>query len=191
MTPLDRVVIGRASRPREGERLNGDAVVVRREGPRMLFAVIDALGHGEQAHIAASRAVERLEQTDMTLPVDEQMRRLHLALRNSRGAAVTLGATDGVSLTLVGVGNVELRSRPDNLSFVSTPGIVGVVMRRVRMVRAKLERPLRLFIFSDGISRRADIEAVDKLAPPEAAVALLDRHGKRDDDASILCLSIG
>ena len=48
------------SRPREGESVNGDAVIVRRHGDAVLVAVVDALGHGPKAAEVAEASTEWL-----------------------------------------------------------------------------------------------------------------------------------
>lgn len=183
------MIVGTAIRPRRGEKVSGDAIVVRQAGTRTLFAVIDALGHGPVAHETAQLAVQHLEEKDIQLPAAELMKSVHEALRGSRGAAVTLGVIDGRSIEVVGVGNVELRCRHGYVPFASTPGIVGMGMRRLRVASAELQPASRLFIFSDGISRRVDLQVADALSANEAATTLLSRYGNLNDDASILCLA--
>jgi negative regulator of sigma-B (phosphoserine phosphatase) len=182
------VFAGSALRPRHGEKSSGDAVLVRRDGKRLLFAVIDALGHGEHAHHAAELAVRELSQSDLGLSAAEQMNGVHRALRGSRGAAITLGVFEGSTIEIVGVGNVELRCSRCYIPFAPTPGIVGLRIRKLRVVRTELPKTARLFLFSDGISSRLDVETVAHLRADEAAATLLACYGNMNDDASILCL---
>ncbi|HET7543811.1 MAG TPA: SpoIIE family protein phosphatase [Polyangiaceae bacterium] len=182
------MIAGSALRPRHGERVSGDAVVVRRDGKRLLFAVIDALGHGEHAHHAAELAVRELTRCELDLSAAELMKRVHAALRGSRGAAITLGVCQGSTIELVGVGNVELRCGRCYIPFAPTPGIVGLRIRKLRVVRSELPKNARLFLFSDGISSRLDPETVAHLRAEEAAAALLACYGNANDDASVLCL---
>lgn len=182
------MIFGCAARPKAGETVSGDAILVR-DGPgRSLFAVIDALGHGPAAHAAAERALAALRTMDLSLSATELMTRLHLELRGSRGAAITLGLLHGRQLELVGIGNVELRSRYGYVPFAPTPGIVGITIRKPRAIKCEVPLTIRLFLFTDGLSRRLDVEAVDHLGAEPACQALLERHGNQHDDASILCL---
>lgn len=185
------MIVGTAARPKVGEKVSGDAIVVRHEGAHTLFAVIDALGHGEAAHEAAERAVKSLHEAELTLTAVERLNLLHGALRGSRGAAVTLGVITGKQLEVVGVGNVELRARFGYVPFAPMPGIVGLTMRKPRPIKVELPLTIRLFVFSDGISRRLDVEAVDRLAADAACKTILERHGADHDDASVLCLEPG
>jgi negative regulator of sigma-B (phosphoserine phosphatase) len=185
------MIYGSAMRPRRGERVSGDAVLVRHAGRRLLFAVIDGLGHGEAAHHVAELGVETLIASDLALPVAEQMDGLHDALRGTRGAAATLGTLEDNSLEITGVGNVDLRCRFGYIPFAPSPGIVGVNLRRIRTTRVDLPSQARFFVLSDGISRRLDVTTVDRLPPPEATQSLLERYGNPNDDASILCICAG
>lgn len=56
------LTIAHRSLPKEGERANGDAAVLRQDGERTLLAVIDGLGHGELAALATARAVAFLRE---------------------------------------------------------------------------------------------------------------------------------
>ena len=51
-----KVTVEHLSLPKEGERLNGDAVVVHRYERGTLVSLIDALGHGEYAAAVAKTA---------------------------------------------------------------------------------------------------------------------------------------
>src|SRR5258706_15575434 len=97
-----------ASRPFPGQRVSGDLGVVIPWSDGVLLAVIDGLGHGEEATVAARLAVTVLEQYAGE-PVIMLVQRCHRALLHTRGAVMTVVAlnTGNDTLTALGIGNVE------------------------------------------------------------------------------------
>ena len=102
----------------EGEEESGDLHVVAPFDGGALVAVIDGLGHGPEAAVAARSAAEALER-DSTQPVGELLERCHRELRGTRGAVITLASFNARAgtMTWAGVGNIEgtlLRAEPGN-----------------------------------------------------------------------------
>jgi anti-sigma regulatory factor (Ser/Thr protein kinase) len=114
--------------PFSGGEFSGDAWVCVRTGDRVTLMLADGLGHGPQAARASSTAVEALRLAPHLSPSD-LLRRLHAALRDTRGAAVAVAQLDVAAgrLSFAGVGNAGARLRHgDNWrGLVSRPGIVG------------------------------------------------------------------
>ncbi|HET7543132.1 MAG TPA: phosphoserine phosphatase, partial [Polyangiaceae bacterium] len=92
--------------PKLGERVNGDAVLVRRDATRerTLLAVVDGLGHGPGAAEASARAVKELETSSLSASVLELMTSVHQALRGTRGAVGTICLISGDRLEACAVG---------------------------------------------------------------------------------------
>jgi len=178
--------VAHLTRPREGERENGDAILVRELNGRTLIAVIDALGHGPMAAIASRAAVEQLAKA----PLDQGIRRVvegvHDQLRGTRGAAAMVCIVHEARLEGCGIGNVELRSLGSKVPTVLSPGILGAFINRIRTFEAQVVPGDRLVIFSDGLSSRIDFSII-KGQPPEAACrTLMDRHRRPHDDSTVL-----
>src|SRR5213075_508754 len=81
--------IGIAHLARPGELESGDRCVVKTSAQRTLIGVIDGVGHGREAAVAA----EVLE-TFAGESVSSLLRRCHARLRPTRGAAITLLVLD-------------------------------------------------------------------------------------------------
>ena len=183
------LMIGTAGRPHPAEVVSGDAYAVHWEGRSCRITVIDGLGHGVDAAAAAQRAVALLD-AHPDLDPGEALRRCHLALAGTRGAAISVARIDTVRRELVyaGIGNVEAHiwQRGKHERLISYRGIVGSAMRTVRSFTVQLTQGWTLLMHSDGISARADIHAVG-LAPPwhpdALARAVLDAYGRSHDDA--------
>jgi len=186
------LVIAHQTKPRSGETSNGDAVVVMSYADGVLVAIIDALGHGPRAEEVAKLAYDHITETYAAFPEEDVvgvMRRLHSALRGTRGACATICLIRGTALSACGVGNVEMRCVGASVPVVLTPGIVGVQLRRPRAFGGVLPPSARCFLFSDGVSRRAPFAELAKLTPHDACQSLMRTHRHSHDDASVIVVA--
>ena len=188
-SPFDWGIAGRAL---AGEEQSGDRALVvdRRDGS--LAAVIDGLGHGDEAAVAADRAAAVLRD-HAEEDLDSLLRRCHEALRRTRGAVMALAVLRGDgSVTWTGVGNVEAvivrRDRPGDAArehALLLGGIVGVQLPRVRPGASRLAPGDELILATDGIAR----EFLNRLTSAPAqrmADDILHRHATGRDDAMVL-----
>ncbi len=180
------LTIAHRSRPKDGERANGDATVLRQEGSRALVAVIDGLGHGELAALAANRAVDYLQAVALTGELLTAMHGVHEALRGTRGAAASVCLIDGPALVCCGVGNVEIRCLGAKVPILPSPGVLGARVLQFRICRGELTPGSRLVLFSDGISQRSPLEALRRLDPEAMCDELMVNHRKPTDDATVV-----
>lgn len=185
-----KLSLSHISIPKEGEVLSGDAVITRRQPGITLLAVIDALGHGPHAAVVADRSREYLDSARLDQSVYALTEGLHDALRGTRGAAAMVCLLKNDRLEGCGVGNVELRALTSRIPVVLSPGILGVTLRRARIFEGGLVAGSRLFLFSDGISPRMDLLAVERLPVEQACKALVDRYRRSHDDATLLVADI-
>lgn len=176
--------------PRQGELVNGDGVLVRREADHVLVAVIDSLGHGPKAHEVTCRALEHLETISLAGGVLRAMESLHLSLRGTRGAAGLLLIATRDSVEVSSVGNVEMRTQRSSIPLVLSAGILGQRLRMARVATAKPARPERVIIFSDGISSRFDFRDVAGLPTKEASSRIFASCRRSHDDATVLVLDL-
>ncbi|MBV1939327.1 SpoIIE family protein phosphatase [Streptomyces sp. BV286] len=114
--------------PFAGAEYSGDAWAWVRDGRRTTLMLADGLGHGREAAVASSAAVETLHRSGH-LPPAEMLRQLDTALRSTRGAAVAVAQLDADTgrLHFSGVGNIGARLRTGDgwRPLLSRPGIVG------------------------------------------------------------------
>jgi len=184
--------ISHISLPKNGELANGDAAFYRSdEQRRILLAIIDGLGHGPEAAKAAQSAIEKLTAISLHGSLLEIMESVHLHIRGTRGAAATVCMIRDGKISACGVGNVELRSAETAIPFVFSPGILGARVQKFRVCETQLRAGTRLVMFSDGISSRLGLEKVRALPPREACAAIIERHRKSQDDATVLIADIG
>lgn len=174
--------------PREGERRSGDAVFARPAEACSLFALIDALGHGDTAARVAQRALDCLGRLPEGIEVARAMEALHTDLHGTRGAAITLCALRGLTAEVLGIGNVTCRTLGAPMPFVPKPGIVGRGSRVHSALRLPLARGQRLVFHSDGVSHRFDLRSISELSPQDACAWILRHHRYPHDDASVLVI---
>lgn len=184
-------VIACASRPLPGEVENGDASFVRVVGDATWFGVIDALGHGPMAALASSLAVLHLGRADLSrsdaVGVVNVVLGLHKALRGTRGAAALLCCLRGETLTLCGVGNVEVRRLGVTISAHVTPGVLGGTISRPPVAAVgKMPAGTRVVVFSDGISPKFGADDIGGSDLDMVAQDVLSRFGRVNDDATVL-----
>jgi serine phosphatase RsbU (regulator of sigma subunit) len=190
------ILIGVAERPHPAETVNGDAYAVHWTGTGAgqvcRLAVIDGLGHGPEAAAASACAIRVLDAAPGLDPV-EAIQRCHAAMQGTRGAAMSIAQLDPARGTLVyaGVGNVEAHlwqgGRHERL--IAYRGIVGSAIRTIRPFTLPLGEGWLLLMHSDGISARADVEALGlprPFAPAEVAQAVLAGYARAHDDALAL-----
>lgn len=187
------LVMGAASRPKPGENFNGDCYIVQHlSGGVSLAAVIDGLGHGKEAHLAAQSAKERiLSRPD--LPLDTLMNYIHASIRGTRGATIGLAllktGTDTLSYTAIGNIEGQVVNEHGARSLISLGGIVGHNMRTPRIFEYEYRAMDTLLLYSDGIAsswQNRNINWRDQ--PQQIAEDILNHYARINDDATILVL---
>ncbi|GLC23705.1 SpoIIE family protein phosphatase [Roseisolibacter agri] len=195
--------VGAICLPIAGERACGDAWMVLDDGGRAVVLVVDGLGHGEHAAVAAGAALDATRAAG--LPRDgvaaygpaATLALLHAALRPTRGAAVGLGLVDGTSGTVRfgGVGNVAAAVMPDvsapdrTRGLVSQNGIVGHQARTASEVAERCPPGALLMLASDGVRPQWRLDALPGLArrhPSVIAATLWRDLARGRDDATVL-----
>lgn len=189
--PLEWAVAARAL---PGQPVSGDDYVVTSGGDQVTMAVIDGLGHGPLAAEAADRAVQTIRGIPDE-PVDVVIERCHEALRDSRGAAVTVlqvGLSDG-TVTSVGVGDVDawilrrsLAGTVDTESVFPASGVVGLAMPVLRPRTAKLRRGDVVIMATDGIKPTWPQSVRHGRRAATTAQQILEGHARPVDDALVL-----
>lgn len=180
------VEVAHLTRPKVGERANGDAVLVREEGDVLMLAVIDGLGHGPEAERASLAAVEDLASLSLEQPLLSVMLSVHERLRPTRGVAATVCVMRDGQVEACAVGNVQLSCTNADIPLILSAGVLGKRVAKYHVCRGSLRTGARVALFSDGISTRVAIGDLARLAPAEACRHVFDRYRRDEDDATIL-----
>jgi phosphoserine phosphatase RsbX len=174
-----------------GEGRSGDLALFAASRRGGLVAVIDGLGHGDAAADAAEAAAETLR-TNVELPAQALLERCDEALRQTRGAVMTLAWFDleARSMAWTGVGNVEARfvragDRGDarHASPVVLGGVVGFNLPQVRLGSIPLEPGDAVVLATDGVRADFSQSLESGISAQDLAERVLERHGKGSDDA--------
>lgn len=183
-----------AAAPLPGEEISGDAYVVKPLPQGVLVGVVDGLGHGREASVAASIAASTLEQHAHE-PIDSLIQRCHTSLVRTRGVVLTLARFDARNdtMTWIGVGNVEgLLQRRDAASgsarehVVARGGVVGGQLPPLRPRVFGVHPGDVLVLATDGLGRGLEAAVGSARRPDEMAKDMLERFGKETDDALVL-----
>jgi len=182
-----------AQRPIPGQIESGDQFLVAEHPCGVLVAVVDGLGHGEQASVAAKQAVSSLAaQPDD--PVQVLMLRCHEALKKTRGAVVTLASFEASNncLTWLAVGNVEAVLRRNSpagskpIAILPRGGIVGDRLPPLNPASLPVSKGDLLLLATDGIASSFTREIGRMEQPRQLLNHIFTQHAKNTDDALIL-----
>lgn len=183
-----------ATLPLPGEKESGDLCLIKRVGVGTLVAVVDGLGHGEEAANAAHAAVGALERYARE-PLSDLVRRCHEALLGLRGVVLGLAYLDpqAATLTWLGVGNIvgillraDSGSRPARITLVPSAGFIGGDPPHPTTRSVPLALGDTVLLFSDGIKEGFADSVVVTNTPKEIVDSAISRHTKGNDDALIL-----
>ncbi|WP_179885835.1 ATP-binding SpoIIE family protein phosphatase [Streptomyces sp. ms115] len=197
------------TRPISGESSCGDAWAVKVDegggtsdateprsasasGSAVLVMLCDGLGHGPLAARAADAAVTEFRRSADRHP-EGLLRRIHAALRSTRGGAVAVARIEPARERVLycGIGNVSgvLLGPGSHKGLLSAPGIVGQQMRSLRTFELPLPPGGALVMHSDGLTDRWKADELPGLlrhTPAVIAGQLLREAGVRHDDAGIV-----
>ena len=183
-------------RPCTGHAVSGDAVVVQPLEEGLFVAIIDVLGHGQEAHQLAL-LIDAYLTRYASADVAGLMARLHQHIKGTRGAAVGLCAIDASHgrIAYVGTGNTVLRrlGRTDT-RLVSHDGVLGQNMRTPREQTLGLEKGDLVVLYTDGVQDRftaKEYPSVDHHAPKDVVRTIIERFGKSYDDAACIAVRYG
>jgi phosphoserine phosphatase RsbX len=191
---LSTIDVGVAARPLSGQPTSGDLQVIKSFPGGVLLAVVDGVGHGSEAAVAAAAAGAILEK-DPADPVITLFQRCHEALRVTRGVTMSVASYNEARglMTWLGVGNVEgvlLRQNGTSLSgsdsLLLRAGVVGLNLPALEAEVVPVFRGDTLVFATDGIQNSFARGLGDNRTPQKTAENILARYGKSSDDALVL-----
>jgi serine/threonine protein phosphatase PrpC len=177
-----------------GETQSGDRYVVKNLPEGALLAVVDGIGHGQEAARSAELAAGVFAGSEAR-PLISLLRRCQLRLQGTRGAVVSMAwfspADD--TMTWLGVGNVAgvlLRSVACGVarqeSLLLRAGTVGAALPAISASVVPVSYGDTLIFATDGIrSGFADRLRVNG-SPREIAQEIIRNHWRKHDDALVL-----
>jgi len=157
-----------------------------------LMAVVDGLGHGEEAEVAARTAISVLEE-NAELDVISLVRRCHDKLKSTRGVVMSIASFNSHTgvLSWIGVGNVSgLLLKADRESGASTlllrGGVVGGQLPTLLSVNLPVTGGDTLIFTTDGVRGGFEKQLLLGTPPREMASSILSQSATRTDEALVL-----
>jgi negative regulator of sigma-B (phosphoserine phosphatase) len=176
-----------------GEEESGDLHLVEQFNNGALVAVIDGLGHGREAALAARAAAATLKKHARD-SVISLIKRCHEDLRTTRGVVISMAAFSAHegTMTFVGVGNVEgVLMRADSEGKTPFESLLlrrGVVGGRLPPLNANI-MPITpgdtLILVTDGIRSGYEPRWSPRGTPQQTADQILAQHNMETDDALV------
>jgi serine phosphatase RsbU (regulator of sigma subunit) len=190
--------IGMAHRAAPGEEISGDRCFVHQSADCAVVALIDGLGHGPEAAIAAEAAQAALVAPDRQSPA-LLMQRCHERLRETRGAALTVMQFDMQAQLLewTGVGNIiavllhpEPNGKLTRTELFGRGGVVGVQLPSTASCSLRIAPGDMLVAATDGVHTSFAYGITRVEAPQQLADRLLTRYCTGYDDAMVVVAQI-
>ena len=169
----------------------GDTGLVKEFDNKVFIAIVDVLGHGEEAYELAVICQDFLEK-NYKQDLIEIMKALHESIKGSRGAVAGLCLLDINSAVLkyVGMGNITARKFGlNNLSLVPRDGIIGYTITTPKEETLKLDDGDVFVLYTDGVKEHFNLEDYPELLRDEAktiATHIIHQFGKEEDDAACI-----
>lgn len=183
-----------ALRALPGESESGDAYVVRSSDAGTLVAVVDGLGHGREAAVAARAAVSVLEACT-PVPITDVIKHCHEVLAKTRGAAmsVALFSSRECTMTWLGVGNVQGVLIPGDCNgtrrhehLLLRGGVVGFRLPSLHPSKLGIVPGDTLVLATDGIASDFAQDVLTYDPPERITDGILNRYRRGGDDALVL-----
>jgi len=185
---------GVAARAHPGQRESGDQYWVHVRSKVARVAVVDGLGHGEEAAAAARTTVATLQNYAGESPL-ASVQRCHEELRSTRGVVMSLASFDAndKTMTWLGVGNVEgflfhrdPRVVPGQEALLLGAGVIGDNLPRLVASVVEVDPGDLLIFATDGIRAEFADHVNLQESPQQNADRILAQHGRETDDALVL-----
>lgn len=181
-----------AARTMAGESESGDQCLIKALPHGALVAVVDGLGHGPAAAVAARAAIATLEEhaSESIIPLVELC---HERLKHTRGAVMSLAAfnVSEHTMTWLGVGDVDgivlkIDASAKREALLMRGGVVGYQLPTLRSHQFPVHNGDLLIFATDGV--RSDFANNVNLAASAQQIAdgILERHLRGTDDAMVV-----
>lgn len=192
--PRQEDAVGGVCIAKPGEQACGDAWAAHdaADGCRIVF-MVDGLGHGTEAAVAANEAVAQFQRSRHEPPA-QILQAVHQALRHTRGGAVAVARMDPASGTVAfaGLGNIAASVVvPGGAArrMVSHNGTAGHNARKIQAFDYPCAPGGVLVMHSDGLSSGWSLDAypgVARMHPLLGAAVLYRDFARGRDDATVV-----
>ncbi|OGU33665.1 MAG: hypothetical protein A2068_08980 [Ignavibacteria bacterium GWB2_35_6b] len=156
---LSRVEYSVSSVAFPGQKESGDLYIIKELPEKVIIGVVDGMGHGHEAAVAAKLAVDTLE-ANADQSVIKLIKLCHEKLKPTRGAVMALASINysDETLTWLSIGNVEgmlLRAdseiKPSYENIFMCPGVIGYRLSQLNATIIPISKGDMLILSTDGI----------------------------------------
>ena len=188
------VEYGLAKHAHVGEGESGDLHMVCCNQNGVLIAVIDGIGHGEEAAEVA-RTAATLLRSSADEPVISLVELCHEKLKGTRGAVLSLAfiSPEQKMMTWLGVGNVQgvlvrADTKKGNLQelLLLRAGVVGSKLPSLQASVLPVSHGDTVVFATDGIQNDFSMGLSARENPQRVADRILSKYRNRNDDALVL-----
>nr|QNO44173.1 hypothetical protein NLDJDEJO_00005 [Methanosarcinales archaeon ANME-2c ERB4]QNO44861.1 hypothetical protein FNLBKCNM_00005 [Methanosarcinales archaeon ANME-2c ERB4]QNO46570.1 hypothetical protein NKHCAGDB_00003 [Methanosarcinales archaeon ANME-2c ERB4] len=166
----------------------GDEYGYWEEGTKTILSIVDGLGHGKDAEIAAKAAVNYIAR-HLSESLQEIFTGCDSELRGTRGAAMGITVIDAEKdkLTYAGIGNtrvIVVNSKTFRLD--SDYGIIGGGFKKLTPETLAIGKEALVVMFTDGVEELVDLSRYDLISGDVHELAekiITDWRIERDDAA--------
>lgn len=171
------------------EVLGGDAHLVEEVPAGLLVVMVDGLGHGTAAHVAASAVVDHVRSHRDMAPAD-LVTGAHAAARDTRGAVALCALIEPKTgrLRWAGVGDTTGMILPSGMRLLPQPGSLGVRVPVIREEEASWTPDSSLVLCTDGCRPPSPAPVPDQSGLRNWVEEALVANRKGTDDAMILAV---
>lgn len=177
-----------------GQKLSGDRCIVKNAGDGALLAVVDGIGHGQDAARSAEIAIGVINDSETRSPISLLLR-CQQRLQRTRGAVLSLAwfSTADDTMTWLGVGNVAgvlVRRQGYGVarreSLLLRAGTVGAQLPYVSASVLPVTYGDTLIFATDGIRGGFADNLNINASTQEIARNVIEGHWRKLDDALVL-----
>ncbi len=173
----------------------GDECGYWEKGTKIVLCIIDGLGHGEKAEIAAQAAVKYIAD-HLSESLQEIFAGCDIELRGTRGAAVGIAVIDEDEgeLTYAGIGNTRaIVVNSGIFRLGSDYGIIGGGYKTLTPEPISIGKGALVIMFTDGVEEIIDMSRYDLIAVDvhELAERIITDWRVERDDAAVLVYKMG
>ncbi len=191
---LSLIEWGVAARALPGQSVSGDLHLIKPLPNGILMAVVDGLGHGDEATAAARTAVRTLA-NHASEPLISLLHRCNEALTQTRGVVMALAFLNLVekNVSWLGVGNVEgilvradPTAKPPSEGLLLRAGVIGYNLPSFQGRIIPVSRRDLLIFVTDGIRPNFADAIVHGDSSKQIADRILEKSFKGTDDALVM-----
>ncbi len=171
----------------------GDGWTARNRKGVVELLLVDGLGHGANAEVAAAEAVEAFDRLEDPSPARliAQVSNELAGTRGSVGCVARLEAADG-RLSLAGIGNISallVSGAGEVKRMISREGRLGGAVRMPPVEEASIRPGDTLILHTDGLATlrsATDFPGMARQSPAMVAAMLMQSQIRGTDDAGVL-----